>query len=148
MEMKRVFSLAALVAVVSACAAGTSTGGSAASPRARGAADIPPDTSAAVIAEGRALFNNGQLARCAGCHGANGQGANNGPNLRDAEWLQIDGGYSSIAYIIRNGVSRGDIRLPEAHLQPMPARGVNQQLTDEQVNKIATYVWSLRNQQQ
>jgi mono/diheme cytochrome c family protein len=148
MEMKRVFSLAAVVALVSACAAGTSTGGSAASPRARGAADIPPDTSAAVIAEGRTLFTNGQIARCSACHGATGQGANNGPNLRDNDWLQIDGGFSSIAYIIRNGVSRGDVRMPEAHQFPMPARGVNEQLTDEQVNKIATYVWSLRNEKQ
>jgi mono/diheme cytochrome c family protein len=144
MRVMRTFSLMAVLTTAAACAAGTGTGGGGSSRSS--APDIPPDTSAAVIAEGRALYQSAG-ARCAGCHGATGQGANNGPNLRDNEWLQMNGGYRGIEYIIRNGVAMGDIR-ETAHIQPMPARGAQGRLTDEEIAKIATYVWSLRLEEQ
>ena len=60
---------------------------------------------------------------------------------------QINGSFSGIVYVIRNGVSAGDIREP-MHQRPMPARGgENINLTDEQIDKIATFVWSLRKAQ-
>jgi mono/diheme cytochrome c family protein len=141
MRVMRAFSLMAVLTAAAACAAGTGTG-TGGSSRMSSGPDIPPDTTAEVIAEGRALFQSA-AARCAGCHGATGQGANNGPNLRDNEWLQMNGGYRGIVYIIRNGVAMGDIR-ETAHIQPMPARGAQGRLTDEEIDKIATYVWSLR----
>ncbi len=143
MRTMRVLTLGVVLTATAACAASTAGGGGGTTARRSGAADVPADTSAALIQEGRALFQSAG-ARCASCHGAQGQGANNGPNLQDNNWLQIDGGYSSIAYIIRNGVAQGDIREP-AHIQPMPARGANGRLTDEEINKIATFVWNLRN---
>ncbi len=139
MKALRFFSMLAVLGAVTACAAATSggTGGGGAST----AAAAPPDTSAAVINEGRTLFNS--LARCASCHGSNGSGGQGGPQLNDREWLQINGSYSGIQYIIRNGVSAGDIREP-MHQRPMPARGGdNTNLTDAQIDKIATFVWSL-----
>jgi mono/diheme cytochrome c family protein len=145
MRVMRVLSLGVVLAATAACAAGTAGSGGGGTTRSSGAPDVPPDTSAALIQEGRALFQSAG-ARCASCHGAQGQGANNGPNLQDSNWLQISGGYSSIAYIIRNGVAQGDIREP-AHIQPMPARGAGGRLTDEEINKIAAFVWNLRNQQ-
>jgi mono/diheme cytochrome c family protein len=139
MQALRFFSLVAVMGTLTACAAATSggTGGGGATT----AAAAPPDTSAAVIAEGRQMFNS--LARCASCHGSSGSGGQGGPALNDREWLQINGSYSAIQYIIRNGVSAGDIREP-MHQRPMPARGGPQiNLTDEQIDKIATFVWSL-----
>jgi len=139
MKALRFFSMLAVMGAVTACAAATSggTGGGGAST----AAAAPPDTSAAVINEGRTLFNSS--ARCASCHGSNGAGGQGGPQLNDSEWLQINGSFSGIQYIIRNGVSAGDIREP-MHQRPMPARGgENINLTDVQIDKIATYVWSL-----
>jgi mono/diheme cytochrome c family protein len=144
MQALRFFSLVAVMGALTACAAATSggTGGGGAT---TAAAAAPPDTSAAIIAEGRTLFNG--TARCASCHGSNGRGGQGGPQLNDTEWLQINGSYSGIQYIIRNGVSAGDIREP-MHQRPMPARGgENINLTDAQIDKIATYVWSLRNAQ-
>ncbi len=147
MRAMRVLSLGVALTAVAACAAGTAGGGGggATTRPSSAAADVPPDTTAATIQAGRALFQSAG-ARCASCHGAQGQGANNGPNLQDDNWLQINGGFSSIAYIIRNGVAQGDVREP-AHIQPMPARGASGRLTDEEINKIATFVWNLRNQQ-
>jgi mono/diheme cytochrome c family protein len=138
MKALRFFSMMAVMGAVTACAAATGggTGGGG-----NTVAAAPPDTSAAIIAEGRTMFNG--TARCASCHGSNGQGGQGGPQLNDSEWLQINGSYSGIQYIIRNGVSAGDIREP-MHVRPMPARGgeiVN--LTDPQIDKIATFVWSL-----
>ncbi len=144
MQVLRVFSLVASLAVIAACGAAPGAGaGSGGGSTAM--TDVPPDTSAAVIAEGRTMFNG--AARCASCHGPNGRGGQGGPNLQDREWLQINGSFSSIAYIIRNGVSAGDIREP-MHQRPMPMRGgENINLTDEQIAKIATFVWNLRNEQ-
>ncbi len=124
--------------LVAAC--GGSPGAPGASPAAaRAAAQSPSPQELASIARGDSLFNAGACQRC---HGQNGVGAPNGPNLINGQWLHVDGSQSSIATIIVNGVPREAVK-DSTRRFPMRPRGGPMNLTDEQVQDLANYVVSI-----
>ncbi|MFP4623449.1 MAG: c-type cytochrome [Gemmatimonadota bacterium] len=76
---------------------------------------------------------------CEACHGPGGTGSQLGPDLTDAEWLNLssDPSVEAIAEVIRTGVAD-----PRQYPAPMPPMG-GANLTDDQVRAIAAYVASL-----
>jgi mono/diheme cytochrome c family protein len=76
-------------------------------------------------------------APCAGCHGANGTGSPLGPDLSGKKWLWSDGSFTGILKSITEGVPN-----PKQYRSPMPPMG-GAQLTPDQANALAGYVWSL-----
>ena len=108
-----------------------------------------PDSATLPIAEGATremvvlgdrIFH-GQMAgaSCTGCHGSGGTGTPLGPNLTANRWLWSDGTWAGIAATIRIGVPQ-----PHNYRSPMPAMG-GAQLSADQVNAVAAYVWGLSN---
>jgi len=97
---------------------------------------LPEGVTAEMAQAGATLYTGGT---CAGCHGPQGQGAPGiGPSLADATWLNGDGSFESIVQLITDGVPT-----PKEHPGPMPAKGGNATLTDEQVRQIAAHVYQL-----
>lgn len=104
------------------------------------AAARPAAVTAAAIAMGDSLFNNGSCQRC---HGKGGVGAANAPALNDMQWLQLkSGSFDEIVKIIVDGVPATAIK-DSTHRFAMRARGGPMNLTDEQVQSVAAYVYSL-----
>jgi cytochrome c oxidase cbb3-type subunit 3 len=91
-------------------------------------ADLQPLTDATTIDEGKAIF---KAMNCFACHGINGEGNAIGPNLTDEFW--INGcGFQNVFNTIKNGV---------------PAKGMaafKAQMSDEKIQKVASYVLSLK----
>ena len=90
---------------------------------------------AADSAAGDALFRG--VGRCAGCHGAAGEGVDGlGPNLRDEAWLH-GGSRREIRAVIAQGApaARGGFSVM------MPAYGG--QLDAGQLAQLTAYVWTL-----
>jgi len=102
------------------------------------AGEVPPGATPAMVALGQRIYR-GQLgaAACTGCHGQNGEGTPLGPSLTGGHWLWSDGSYTGIAKTIKDGVPQ-----PKNYRSPMPPMG-GAQLTNDQVNAVAAYVWSL-----
>ena len=99
--------------------------------------NLPDGVTAAMVAEGEAIFSGAGI--CFTCHLAGGTGGPLAPNLTDDVWLNIDGSYESIVSNIMTGV-------PEPKEHPglmLPKGGTN--ITDEQVGAVAAYVWTLSN---
>ena len=93
-----------------------------------------------MVAQGDSLFH---ARSCVRCHGADARGAKNGPNLTSKPFLHMTGSYDEIVRIITNGMPADSIK-DKAHQFPMRARGGQQPLlTDDQVQAIAAYVYSL-----
>jgi glucose/arabinose dehydrogenase/mono/diheme cytochrome c family protein len=103
-----------------------------------GAGALPPGASASLVVLGKRVYE-GEVggAACTGCHGANGEGSPLGPNLARGTWLWSDGSYAAIAATITQGVAA-----PKQYRAPMPAMG-GADLSPEQVNAVAAYVWTL-----
>lgn len=134
-------------AAIAACSSGTKTASSAPSPTSgSGAAakattsGMPAGVTTAMIAEGDSLFH---ASGCVRCHGADAKGAQNGPNLTGPTFLHVNGTYQDFVRLITSGVPADSIK-DTAHRFPMRPRGGGQHpLTDEQVNAVAAYVYSL-----
>ncbi len=100
--------------------------------------EFPEGVTADLIARGDSLFHGGGL--CYACHGSGGAGIPGlGADLTDDEWQNTDGSYPGLIQRITEGVAAGD----SGSGVPMPAKG-GSQITDDQVEAIAAYVWSLR----
>lgn len=100
----------------------------------------PALVTAANVALGDSLFNNGSCQRC---HGKGGIGAANAPVLDGKKWVQLKtGSYDEIVKIITEGVPQAAIKDPK-HRFNMRARGGPMNLTDPQVKAVAAYVWTL-----
>jgi glucose/arabinose dehydrogenase/mono/diheme cytochrome c family protein len=101
---------------------------------------IPDGSSREALVLGDKIFH-GQVAgaTCIGCHGASGGGGPLGPNLTGNHWLWSDGTPTGIAATIRIGVSH-----PRNYRSAMPAMG-GAQLSADQINAVAGYVWALSN---
>jgi mono/diheme cytochrome c family protein len=99
---------------------------------------VPPGATAEMVALGDRIYH-GQVggAPCAGCHGADAKGGPLGPDLTKNKWLWSDGSPEGIARTITEGVPQ-----PKQYRSPMPPMG-GAQLTKDQVNAVADYVWSL-----
>lgn len=132
----------ALILILAACGGGDappSTEGAAPSEPADGgaaAAALPAGVTPAMVTAGAALFPT-QI--CASCHGPDGSGLDGlGPNLRDATWLNSDGSFEAIVRTITDGVAE-----PTSVPVPMPAKGGNAALTDQQVREMAAWIYSV-----
>jgi mono/diheme cytochrome c family protein len=78
-------------------------------------------------------------AVCAACHGPQATGVQNmAPDLTDATWINIDGSYESIVKTINEGVAK-----PKEHPTPMPPKGGNTAMTDQQVKELAAYIYAM-----
>jgi mono/diheme cytochrome c family protein len=93
-----------------------------------------------MIALGDSIFNT---AQCQRCHGKQGVGAQNGPALNDAQWVQISGSYDEIVKVITDGVPVTAIKDPAHRFAMRPRGGGNPPLTDDQVRAVAAYVYSI-----
>jgi glucose/arabinose dehydrogenase/mono/diheme cytochrome c family protein len=102
-----------------------------------GAPVIPPGATASMVALGNRIYHGESGATCTGCHGDNGSGSPLGPDLSSGKWLWSDGSLPAIAATITKGVPD-----PKQYRAPMPAMG-GAQLTPDQVNAVAAYVWTL-----
>ncbi|MGI6854566.1 cytochrome-c oxidase, cbb3-type subunit III [Mesorhizobium sp. 1B3] len=88
-----------------------------------------------VRATGRQLFGD----NCAACHGRDGKGGANYPDLTDDDWLW-GGGPELIEQTMRVGINT---RHPETRIAQMPAFGRDEMLDASQVRNVAAYVYSL-----
>ncbi|RWB06246.1 cytochrome-c oxidase, cbb3-type subunit III [Mesorhizobium sp.] len=88
-----------------------------------------------VRSTGRQLFGD----NCAACHGRDGKGGANYPDLTDDDWLW-GGGPELIEQTMRVGINT---RHPESRIGQMPAFGRDEMLDREQVRTVAAYVYSL-----
>jgi mono/diheme cytochrome c family protein len=132
---------AAAVVALAACHHGAAaTGAAPASGAAMKAPAKPAAVTAANIALGDSLFNNGACQRC---HGKGGVGAANAPALDGKKWVQLQtGSFEEIVQVITLGVPQTAIKDP-SHRFAMRSRGGPMNLTDPQIQALAAYVWTL-----
>lgn len=90
-----------------------------------------------VRSTGRQLFGD----NCAACHGRDGQGGLNYPNLADNDWLW-GGNPEQIEQTIRVGINSAN---PDSRVALMSAFGRDEILSRDQVRDVAGYVYSLSN---
>jgi cytochrome c oxidase cbb3-type subunit III len=88
-----------------------------------------------VRSTGRQLFGD----NCAACHGRDGRGRANYPDLTDDDWLW-GGGPELIEQTLRVGINTQN---PESRVAQMPAFGRDEMLDREQVRNVAAYVYAL-----
>jgi mono/diheme cytochrome c family protein len=152
----RVFRLVSVLGPLAAFAACASSGGSSSSssstptPTGGGLLSTIPEFTPALIDSGKALFSK---RPCIQCHGANGIGTVNGPNLADKNWLRGEGNYNMIVTIIINGVGQSDVVGGYSRGMPRRGRPIDEydmrqaanrvELTDAEVRALAVYVCSL-----
>lgn len=103
-------------------------------PPATATAELPEGVTQAMVDAGKQAF---ETTICYTCHAMDGSGTPLAPNLRDDVWLNADGTLASIEATIRSGVPE-----PKEHPAPMPPMG-GAQLTDEQVQNLAAYVYAI-----
>lgn len=84
---------------------------------------------------GKSIFTSKGL--CHACHGPDAKGTALAPDLTDDTWLNIDGELESIVELVKTGVPS-----PKSAPAPMPPMG-GARLTDEEVQAVARYVYSL-----
>lgn len=97
---------------------------------------FPEGVTAEMATAGQPLFNQGV---CFTCHGQNGTGTPLAPALNDQEWINTDGSYEGILQVIHEGVAQPK-QFTNAGMMP-PMGGA--QLTEEQMQQIAAYVFAL-----
>ena len=90
---------------------------------------------ATVRTTGHQLFGD----NCAACHGRDGKGGSNYPDLTDDDWIW-GGGLEKIQQTMTVGVNS---RHPETRVGQMPAFGKDEMLDRQQVLDVAAYVRSL-----
>ena len=98
---------------------------------------LPAGVTQDAIDKGKTIFAG--AGNCYACHGQNAEGML-GPTtaLVNHQWLHSDGSYQGITTYIKKGVTKEESKSGI----PMPARG-GSNITDEQVNQVAAYVWSI-----
>ena len=107
----------------------------AAAPSDQPAATGQDGVSAELISQGQQVFTT---TTCFTCHGVNGAGTALAPNLTAGAWLNIENGtIEEIQQLVRTGVAQ-----PVQFPAPMPPMG-GAQLTDQQIEAVAAYVYSI-----
>ncbi len=101
-----------------------------------GAAAAPD---ARLVTQGDSIY---AAISCSRCHGASGEGTATAPSLVAGPWLHVDGSAASIAAIIVSGVPREALK-GEGRTRAMNPRGGPANLTDEQVQAVAAYVFTI-----
>ena len=139
----------ALAVAAGACSKGTTSSSTATAPTPAGASatarpsnGLPASATPAVIAMGDSIYH---ARGCRNCHGPDAKGTPRAPDLTDPTLLQVNGSYADYVRIIRDGVPATEIK-DKSHTNPMPARGGTRPaaLTDDQINAVAAYVFTLR----
>ena len=104
---------------------------------ATGATGTPPEgATPEMVAAGQQIFTGKGI--CYSCHGQDATGTPLAPNLTDSEWINITGNdWNEIQTVVRNGVPT-----PKQHPSPMPPMG-GAQLSDQEIQQVAAYVYSL-----
>jgi len=105
-----------------------------AAPAAASNVQLPEGVTPEMVAQGHEIFNTNI---CHSCHMQDAVGGPLAPALNDGTWINIDGSYNSIVGLIKSGVAQ-----PMQHPTPMPPMG-GAQLTDDQINSLAAYVYSI-----
>ncbi len=90
---------------------------------------------ATVRTTGNQLFGD----NCAACHGRDGKGGNNYPNLADDDWIW-GGGPEKIQQTLTVGINS---RHADTRVAQMPAFGKDEMLDRQQVRDVAAFVISL-----
>jgi glucose/arabinose dehydrogenase/cytochrome c5 len=105
---------------------------------AQAALPTPPGATPDQVALGDRIYH-GEVASapCEGCHGTDGKGTPQGPDLTSSKWLWGDGSLASIVQVITSGVPK-----PKQYGTPMPPMG-GADLTSSEVSAVAAYVWAL-----
>jgi glucose/arabinose dehydrogenase len=105
---------------------------------AQAALPTPPGITPQQVALGERIFE-GQVASapCAGCHGMDGKGSAEGPDLTSGKWLWGDGSLAALDHTITVGVPK-----PKKYGSPMPPNG-GAESSSAQVTALAAYVWAL-----
>jgi mono/diheme cytochrome c family protein len=99
----------------------------------------PEGATQEMVTAGQAIFSGKGM--CITCHGPTATGTPLAPNLTDGEWLNItDPSWANIQGLVRTGVPT-----PKQHPCPMPPMG-GAQLTDQEIQQVAAYVYSLSHQ--
>jgi cytochrome c oxidase cbb3-type subunit 3 len=97
--------------------------------------EADPRLMAIVRSTGHQLFGD----NCAACHGVDGKGGKNYPNLTDNDWIW-GGTTEQIAQTMRIGVNSDH---PQARVSQMPSFGRDGILDADKVKSAATYVYAL-----
>lgn len=97
--------------------------------------EADPDLMAIVRSTGHQLFGD----NCAACHGADGKGGKNYPDLTDNDWIW-GGTTEQIEETMRIGVNAEH---PKARISQMPSFGRDGILDADKVKAAAAYVYSL-----
>ena len=98
---------------------------------------LPEGVTMEMVNQGREIYSGAGL--CYVCHGADGQGMPGlGANLVDSEWIHSDSSFEGIVQTVMNGVDASNSTTGTA----MPPKG-GSGITDEQVNAVAAYVYTL-----
>ena len=114
-----------------------SLGWSAAGPGSEARQELPEGVTAAMIALGDSIFHGPGF--CYTCHGPEAKGVPQlGSDLTDDEWTQTDGTYPGLVERVTDGVTAEN----SSSGIPMPPKG-GARLSDEQVQAVAAYVWTL-----
>lgn len=90
-----------------------------------------------VSSSGHQLFGD----NCAACHGRDGKGGRDFPDLTDDDWLW-GGGPEKIVQTMTVGVNTTHA---QSRVSQMPAFGADEMLNRKQVSDVAAYVYSLSN---
>ncbi len=90
-----------------------------------------------VSSSGHQLFGD----NCAACHGRDGKGGRDFPDLTDNDWLW-GGGPEKIVQTMTVGVNTTHA---QSRVSQMPAFGTDEMLNRKQVSDVAAYVYSLSN---
>jgi mono/diheme cytochrome c family protein len=124
-----------------AAPASSSTSPAASAAAARPSNGLPAGVTTAMVTTGDSIFH---ARSCRNCHGMDAKGARNGPDLTSGKFTHVNGTYPDFVRIITSGIPVAEIKDP-AHAQPMPPRGGGRPapLTDDQINAVAAYVYSL-----
>jgi mono/diheme cytochrome c family protein len=139
--------IAALGFTLAAAACHHSHGAEAgAGPVAAAAPAMPAGVTAQLIAQGDSIYNSpnpqGQPMSCTRCHGAKGDGGQNGPSLTTGPWLHGGRDPVNLARIITNGMPRDSISSTRRFAMN-PRGGQQANLSDAQIRALAAYVWSI-----
>jgi mono/diheme cytochrome c family protein len=106
-------------------------------PALRQATQLPEGVTPEKITLGETVFSE---VGCTVCHGPEGKGTPGMTgDLTDGEWSNVEGGtYLALVAVVKTGLSAEKAGGP----LPMPAKG-GKDLTDEQVEALAAYLWSV-----
>lgn len=99
---------------------------------------LPDGVTMDMVQAGADMF---PTAICVACHGPTAVGLPSlGPDLTDDVWLNSEGSYAEIIQTINEGVAT-----PKEAAAPMPPKGGNPAITEEQVGQLAAYLYALAN---